>query len=51
MLPLSLLEQKAAEILPMEALHNHDDPAGALVIQARQQCAGVPIVDPLATRL
>ena len=42
--PATLLEEMADEIVGMEALHDDDDRAVVLVIEARQQCVGIPLL-------
>jgi hypothetical protein len=51
MLPAVLLEEIAAEVLIVQALHDHDDRAGLLVIEALNDILVEPGVDTVTLRI
>jgi hypothetical protein len=46
-----MLEQVAGKIVLMQALHDHDDRTGLLVVEPRHQGAGVPVIGSFATQV
>ena len=51
MLPAALIEEMAGKVVLVQALHDDDDGTVLLVVEARDQGAGVPVDHPLAGRL
>ena len=50
-LPTTLTKQMTGKVVLVQALHDHDDGAVLLVVEARHQGAGIPVDHPLAGRL
>jgi hypothetical protein len=50
-LPPALLHEIAGEIVLMQSLHDNNNCAGLLIVEARDKRAGAPAVCPVATDL
>ena len=44
---LTLLQQITRKIIQVQSLHDHDDRAPGLVVEAGEQCIGEPLLDRL----
>ncbi len=44
---LTLLQQITRKIIQVQSLHDHDDRAPGLVVDAGEQCIGEPLLDRL----
>jgi Resolvase, N terminal domain len=51
MIPTALLQEVASEVVLMQALHDRNDGARLFVIEARDECAAIPVDHALTGRL